>query len=1148
MPSKAKKHSKTPSHSNQSSSSSPSSTYPPDSELSPEVLSRSLEDASTRFPSLISKSAFIGRVSDVDHKVRGFRIWMSESAMVSSSFISGSIVSVSLASSRKNILSGFPLDSLTDGCARHFGIDAGDRRASEVGNYFALAVVFASKVSSPKLLPYECLPLQVLKNEVGLSWDLSCTIGCPASGRIMFVFPIHSNSVTGFPNGTGKLYSSTNTTVPCLSMQTCKELYLELVPSKNGSTVNGDMLSPVNCPSTTIHDQFENGKVSSPRTPLSYESKVNSPVTSRMLSTRCAESVSSLCKSNVTSFDTSDIREVLRDESIKKVLQNLAAVLLHTRSLLHGNLVAIQMLSGLCFFRVEGAEKLSKESPNPELTDEENHDSLPRTPNLVDHVDGAFVVVKETKVHLYTPSPSGMETLYKRGLSPVELECRDVKANVGSDFSKLGGLSKEFALLKEIIVSSTVKDTLSSLGLRTTKGVLLHGPPGTGKTSLARSCARGAGVNLFSVNGPEIVSQYYGGSEKALHEVFDSASRAAPAVVFIDELDAIAPARKDGGEELSQRMVATLLNLMDGISRTDGLLVIAATNRPDSIDPALRRPGRLDREIEIGVPSPKQRLDILLTLLTEMDHSLVDMQVQHLASTTHGFVGADLAALCNEAAYVCLRRYVKYKKSSDSSTVTPHLHSNETGLVYDGFSNCIIGGSDSVKDKGGLFSTDHLGSAASSLSDLTVSSEIPPSFGTRALARASIVTSQNTVNSNSVKAACITEDESMLKLTFEDFEKAKMKVRPSAMREVCLLLALAFPLSATFWKTMIGMFIVSTCFPSDNVRRTNSQSLSDCQVILEVPKVRWEDVGGQDEVKKQLMEAVEWPQKHQDAFKRIGTRPPTGVLMFGPPGCSKTLMARAVASEAGLNFLAVKGPELFSKWVGESEKAVKSLFAKARANAPSIIFFDEIDGLAIIRGKENDGASVGDRVMSQLLVELDGLQQRGDVTVIAATNRPDKIDPALLRPGRFDRMLYVGPPNEIAREDIFHIHLRKMSCSSDVSISELAQLTEGYTGADISLICREAAIAAIKESRDASEISMEHFKNGIGRVQPSEIQSYQDLSAKFQRLVHTDSTRDHVGRKPYSSISHWIPFWTWMKSIMLWLFRLPTSLFPSKAC
>ncbi|KAK4281981.1 hypothetical protein QN277_013417 [Acacia crassicarpa] len=1062
MPSKGKKHAKTQSRLSTSDVASPRT--PPltpnrDSDVSEEELILSCEEASKIYPPFIGKSAFVGDISAVELKSKGCKIWLSEPSMVSFSLAPGSIVSVSFPCSRRENLDSdsFPLKSLMKECAGCYGLDYGNTSVDGAGNYFALATVFPSS--------------KVLKNGVQISSELSYTMGCPTIGTHVFVYPVQNQCLSSLINEKNEPQTIEDNS---LVVYNCKELYLQLAPLKNGLPMKISNLSPMDLSAAKSHLQFGIENVTSPKTPsnglkLSSLSDLSSPI--------FEDSSSSTPNQKSQSLISFDLREALGDESSKKLLQTCAASWLYSRWLLLGNIVTIQIFSELCVFQVVGAKRVSVDRSIPDSSIESGS-SYPEGPDISEHINQAIIVNHETKVSLSLPSNVTSDELIQRDLSKVELREKGTKASVPNNVSKLGGLSKEYAVLKDIILSSVKNDLLSNFGLRTTKGVLLHGPPGTGKTSLAQLCAYDVGVNIFQINGPEIVGQYYGESEQALHEVFDSAIQAAPAVVFIDELDAIAPARKDGGDELSQRMVATLLNLMDGICRTEGLLVIAATNRPDNIEPALRRPGRFDKEIEIGVPSPYQRLDMLLTLLSEVDHTLTEIQIEHLATVTHGFVGADLVALCKEAGLVCLRRYFNFKKDWHN-------------CCYDGTSSLYKGQQHALL-KGAEDSRDHSGHSTSSVSELSTSSVSELSVASNSLLPSCMIGS----TSDNIGIPDRGEDHN-LKVTCEDFQKARMIIRPSAMREV----------------------------------------------ILEVPKVKWEDVGGQKDVKAQLMEAVEWPQKHHDALKRIGTHPPKGVLMFGPPGCSKTLMARAVASEAALNFLAVKGPELFSKWVGESEKAVRSLFAKARANAPSIVFFDEIDGLAVTRGKESDGVSVSDRVMSQLLVELDGLHERANVTVIAATNRPDKIDPALLRPGRFDRLLYVGPPNEIDREEIFRIHLHKIPRGSDVSLKELASLTDGFTGADISLICREAAVAAIEESLKASAITMKHLKTAIKQVQPTEIQSYQQLSAKFQRAVSTSVIKHEASSMQCSNRSTWPSVGKFIRSLKLFLYRISVAIF-----
>ncbi len=566
---------------------------------------------------------------------------------------------------------------------------------------------------------------------------------------------------------------------------------------------------------------------------------------------------------------------------------------------------------------------------------------------------------------------------------PVE----EVKRAVPSvTYEDIGGLKRELRLVREMIeLPLKHPELFERLGIEPPKGVLLYGPPGTGKTLIAKAVANEVNAHFIPVSGPEIMSKYYGESEQRLREIFEEAKENAPSIIFFDEIDSIAPKREEVTGEVERRVVAQLLSLMDGLEARGQVIVIGATNRPDALDPALRRPGRFDREIEIGVPDREGRREIL-EIHTRRMPLAEDVDLDKLADLTHGFVGADLEALCKEAAMHALRKRI---------------------------------------EKGEI--------------DIEAE-EIPEE---------------------------VLEN---LKVTMEDFMEALKNIEPSAMREV----------------------------------------------LVEVPKVTWDDVGGLEHAKQELREAVEWPLKYPELFSTLNVRPPKGILLYGPPGTGKTLLAKAVANESNANFISVKGPELLSKWVGESEKHVREMFRKARQVAPCIIFFDEIDALAPRRGMDV-GTQVTERVVSQLLTELDGLEELKDVVVIAATNRPDLIDPALLRPGRIERHIYIPPPDKEARKEIFKIHLRGKPLAEDVNIDELASKTDGYSGADIEAVCREAAMLAMREAinpgmsreevKDIAKkikISKRHFEEALKKVKPSltkeDLRRYEKILEDFHRM------------------------------------------------
>ncbi|MEN4007183.1 MAG: CDC48 family AAA ATPase [Methanobacterium sp.] len=579
--------------------------------------------------------------------------------------------------------------------------------------------------------------------------------------------------------------------------------------------------------------------------------------------------------------------------------------------------------------------------------------------SLFDEFFADMAPMGEIKLAVVSTKPAGIVKVTQ--MTDVEVQpnpvdvskLEGVKNLVDVTYEDIGGLKEEVKKVREMIEIPLKRPELfERLGISPPKGVLMHGPPGTGKTLLAKAVANESDAHFIAINGPEIMSKYVGGSEERLREFFEEAEENAPSIIFIDEIDAIAPKREEVSGEVERRIVAQLLTLMDGLKSRGQVVVIGATNRPDALDQALRRPGRFDREIEIGVPDKDERKEVLQIHTRGMPlDEKVDLD--EIAEVTHGFVGADLEALAKESAMRVLRRI---------------------------------------------------------LPDIKADEEIPKEILQKMIVKKS------------------------------DFKEALKEIQPSALREV----------------------------------------------LVQIPDIKWDDIGGLEKAKQELKEAVEWPLKYPENFEKFGVRPPKGVLIYGPPGTGKTLLAKAVANESDSNFIAVKGPELLSKWVGESEKGVREVFRKARQTAPTVIFFDEIDSIASTRSGGSSDSGVTQRVVNQLLTEIDGIEELQDVAVIAATNRVDIIDPALLRPGRFDRHIKVDDPNEEARLEIFKVHSRKMPLADDVDLQYLAKNTEGYVGADIEAVCREAVMLTLRDNIEAENVEMKYFKRAMKKVKTEE--------------------------------------------------------------
>ncbi|MBN1646240.1 CDC48 family AAA ATPase [Candidatus Woesearchaeota archaeon] len=698
--------------------------------------------------------------------------------------------------------------------------------------------------------------------------------------------------------------------------------------------------------------------------------------------------------------------------------------------------------------------------------------------------------------------------------NPEAIEVKEERGTIEVSYEDIGGLGDELTKVREMVeLPLKHPEIFQRLGIDPPKGVLLYGPPGTGKTLLAKAVANEAQSNFILINGPEIMSKYYGQSEENLRKKFEEAEKNAPSIIFIDEIDAIASKREESKGEVERRVVAQLLAIMDGLNTRGKVVVIAATNIQNSLDPALRRPGRFDREIEIGVPSKEGRENIIKIhtrnmplngqiykdilaqeLLNYIEQNLLvegknlqDIEEELVAKKSEVESESLMESIKNRLKNTRnkikklenLQKIYKTKKNLDiivnkMQEVYNAIESREindprsifTRMLEEKFSEEIKLSIKDLKDLGVLETESPIIEKAKEKGverDVRRLSEITHGFvgaDLAALAKeAAMIVLRRILPDLKKHEGEEIPQEVLEKLIIhqKDFMDALKVVRPSALREV----------------------------------------------LIDIPDVKWTDIGGLEDVKQELIEAVEWPLKRMEAFKRLGVTPPKGVLLYGPPGTGKTLLAKAVASESEANFIVVKGPELLSKWVGESEKAVRKIFEKARQSSPSIIFFDEIDALAPRRGRGGDaGNQVTERVVNQFLTEIDGLQALNDIVVVAATNRPDIVDTALLRPGRFDRIIHVGVPDDPARKAIFQVHLKAIPMENDVDVDTLVAKSKNYVGADIEAICREAAIYALREDAKIKKVGMKHFEQALKKVKPSiteEIEkAYEEIEEHFR--------------------------------------------------